>query len=67
MDEGLGNVTRALRAKGMMDDIVIVFTTDNGGPTTTGDGVGAQNLPLRGGKRLLICGDSSAETSFLPT
>ena len=24
--------------------------TDNGGPTTTGDGVGARNWPLRGGK-----------------
>ena len=28
----------------------IVFTADNGGPTTTGDGVGARNWPLRGGK-----------------
>ena len=27
-----------------------VFTTDNGGPTETGDGVGARNWPLRGGK-----------------
>lgn len=50
VDEGIGNVTAALAAKGMLDDTLIVFTTDNGGPTTTGDGVGARNWPLRGGK-----------------
>jgi arylsulfatase B len=48
VDEGIGNVTAALQAKGMLDDTLIVFTTDNGGPTTTGDGVGARNWPLRG-------------------
>ena len=50
MDEGLGNVTRALQRRGMTQDTLIVFTADNGGPTTTGDGVGARNWPLRGGK-----------------
>ena len=50
VDEGIGNVTAALDAKGMLDDTLIVFTTDNGGPTTTGDGVGARNWPLRGGQ-----------------
>ena len=35
---------------GLFDNLITVFTTDNGGPTTTGDGVGAQNWPLKGGK-----------------
>ena len=34
-DEALGNVTRALRARGFWDDTVLVATTDNGGPTET--------------------------------
>jgi hypothetical protein len=34
----------------MLDNTIIVFTADNGGPTTTGDGVGARNWPMRGGK-----------------
>ena len=77
VDEGIGNVTKALEAKGQMNNTVhvknkndgcslllvvltcgalqhisfrFVFTADNGGPTTTGDGVGARNWPLRGGK-----------------
>lgn len=50
MDEGLGNVTAALKSAGLFDNLITVFTTDNGGPTTTGDGVGAQNWPLKGGK-----------------
>lgn len=29
MDEGIGNITEALRAKGMLDDTLIVFSTDN--------------------------------------
>lgn len=48
--QGIGNVTAALQAKGMLENTVIVFTADNGGPTTTGDGVGARNWPMRGGK-----------------
>jgi arylsulfatase A-like enzyme len=53
MDEGIGNVTNALRAKGMLDNSVIVFSTDNGGPTPDtpgGDYAGSSNYPLRGGK-----------------
>jgi len=53
MDEGIGNVTRALQAKGMLENTLIVFTTDNGGPidrSVGGDSVGASNFPLRGGK-----------------
>jgi arylsulfatase B len=52
-DEGIGNVTTALKGKGMLKDTIIVITTDNGGPvpdTPGGDYVGSRNFPLRGGK-----------------
>lgn len=31
LDVSVGNITRALKTKGMYDNSVIVFTTDNGG------------------------------------
>ena len=64
MDEGIGNVTAALKAKGMLENTLIVFTADNGGPTTTGDGVGSRNWPLRGGKHSIWEGGVRA-TSFV--
>ena len=48
-DEVLGNVTDALRAKGMWDNTLVVVSSDNGGPTGT-DANSANNYPLRGGK-----------------
>eukprot|EP00908_Phaeocystis_cordata_P008457 Transcript_19134.p1 GENE.Transcript_19134~~Transcript_19134.p1 ORF type:complete len:530 (-),score=182.55 Transcript_19134:868-2400(-) len=50
LDEGLGNVTAALRARGMFDDTLVVLTTDNGGPTTECSTTGQSNWPLRGSK-----------------
>ena len=44
MDEGVGNVTRALREHGMWDDAVVLFCGDNGGADKN------NNYPLRGGK-----------------
>ena len=46
MDYAVGKVVDAFKNASMWDDTVLVFTTDNGGPTT----VGANNYPLRGGK-----------------
>ena len=60
MDQGVGNVTAALTTKGMMDNIIIVFTADNGGPTTTGDAVGSRNWPLKGGKHSIWEGGTRA-------
>jgi arylsulfatase A-like enzyme len=51
VDEGIGNVTAALRARGMLDDTLIWLQTDNGAATPAcGGWSGAQNFPLRGGK-----------------
>jgi arylsulfatase A-like enzyme len=64
VDEGIGNVTKALQARGAFDNTLFVFTADNGGPTTTGDGVGARNWPLKGGKHSIWEGGVKA-TAFI--
>jgi arylsulfatase A-like enzyme len=33
-DEGIGNVTQALQDAGLWENTLVIFTTDNGGPTT---------------------------------
>jgi arylsulfatase I/J len=50
LDSAVGNVTDLLMAKGMWEDTLVVFTSDNGGPVYWGGTSGANNYPLRGGK-----------------
>lgn len=55
LDSALKNITAAYEKKGMLDDLVIVYTADNGGPIVPSSGwakdaIGASNYPLRGGK-----------------
>ena len=53
MDSGIGNLTKVLSKYGFLNDdgnTIIIMSADNGGPTTTGDGIGSSNYPLRGGK-----------------
>ena len=50
-DEVLENVTDALKAAGMWNNTLLVYTSDNGGPAgRLASGHSANNWPLRGGK-----------------
>jgi arylsulfatase A-like enzyme len=61
VDQGVGNVTAALKAAGLWDSGLLMWvTTDNGGPIAgtpachiCDDHNGASNFPLRGGKHSL--------------
>ncbi|CAK9083026.1 Arylsulfatase B (ASB) (N-acetylgalactosamine-4-sulfatase) (G4S) [Durusdinium trenchii] len=48
MDDTIKNLTAAFKAKGMWNNTLVVFTTDNGGPIY--EPGSANNYPLRGGK-----------------
>ena len=57
MDDAIGQVTAKLREKGLEEDTLIIFFSDNGGPTMVGTTInGARNFPLRGSKRQLFEG-----------
>ena len=49
MDEVVGNITTALKAKDMWDNTLMIFSSDNGGPVRLAENA-ANNWPLRGGK-----------------
>lgn len=47
MDEGVGAILKRLRERGLEQDTLIIFLSDNGGPTAE---LTSSNHPLRGGK-----------------
>jgi arylsulfatase B len=47
LDDGIGRVLAQLRASGLEENTLIVFLSDNGGPTKE---LTSSNAPLRGGK-----------------
>eukprot|EP00958_Prasinococcus_capsulatus_P020844 scaffold2761_cov391-Prasinococcus_capsulatus_cf.AAC.9 len=53
LDEGIGNITDTLRDLGVYDETMIVFVSDNGGPTNHFEDTQSNNFPLRGGKHTL--------------
>lgn len=57
LDDGVGNITAEMKAQGMWDDMLFVFTSDNGGdcglpsqPGVPGQPGSASNYPLLGRK-----------------
>ncbi|KAK2184850.1 hypothetical protein NP493_250g02010 [Ridgeia piscesae] len=53
LDDSIGNITKALDIRGMLNNSVIVFSSDNGGPAHGFDMNYANNWPLRGVKATL--------------
>ncbi|MGC6581280.1 MAG: sulfatase [Akkermansiaceae bacterium] len=49
MDQAVGKVMKKIEDLGLEDEVVICFTSDNGGLSTS-EGLPTSNLPLRGGK-----------------
>jgi len=49
MDQAVGKVMKKVTELGLEDEVVICFTSDNGGLSTS-EGSPTSNLPLRGGK-----------------
>ena len=49
MDENIGKILSVLKEKGLYDNTVIIFTSDNGGLATS-EKSPTSNLPLKGGK-----------------
>ena len=49
MDEAVGKVLKQINDSGLADNTIVIFTSDNGGLSTS-EGSPTSNLPLRGGK-----------------
>ena len=47
MDDAIGNVTATLHEQGLLNNSIIIFSTDNGGPAGGFDMNYASNYPLR--------------------
>lgn len=60
-DEGINKVIQSLKDNDMWEDTVVVFTTDNGGPTSVCAIQGSSNYPKRGGKCTVYEGGTTGD------
>ncbi len=57
LDEGVGRVLDKVRSSGLEQETLVVFLSDNGGPTMLGTTInGSRNDPFRGSKRTTLEG-----------
>lgn len=59
LDESVGAVVAALGRRNMLENSIIVFTTDNGGPAAGFNLNAASNFPLKGVKNTLWEGNQN--------
>lgn len=64
LDASVGQVVEALRSKSMLENSIIIFTSDNGGPAAGFNLNAASNYPLKGVKNTLWEGIYMALQNF---